>query len=55
MSKVKIKFSPNCPFNLLCAGELEIIKRPDISNEERQARVEILNTICYHAAYLDYF
>ena len=39
-------------FNLFCAGELETIKRPGISNAERAARLDILSTICYHSVYV---
>ena len=39
-------------FNLLCAGELELIKRCGISPEEKEARIEILLTLCYHSSYL---
>ena len=39
-------------FNLLVAGELEIIDNPEIRTEERMARIKIAKTICYHKAYL---
>ena len=41
------------PFHLLCVGELEIIRRTDLAMQEREARLAILNTLCYHCAYLD--
>ena len=40
-------------FTNLCAGELELITRPGISNAERDARLAILTTLCYHYNYLD--
>ena len=40
------------PFNLLVAGEIEIIMRPGIHESERRARLAILRTIAYHKNYL---
>ena len=39
-------------FNQLVAGELELIARRDISELERDARIQIAKTICYHKQYL---
>ena len=49
MDKIFAKLS----FQNFCAGELEIITRAGIKNEEREARLEILKTLCYHHNYLD--
>ena len=40
----------NC--NMLVAGELEIASMSDISEEEKQARICIAKTLCYHHKYL---
>ena len=40
-------------FPLLCAGELELIQRPGVGQEEREARLKILLTLCYHSCYVD--
>ena len=40
-------------FNILIAGELEIIDSHCILDEERRARVGIAKTLCYHKKYLD--
>ena len=39
-------------FTQLCAGELELIKRAGVPQDERDTRIEILLTLCYHSAYL---
>ena len=39
-------------FELFCTGELEIIRRPGIKLEEHEARLSILNTLCYHSKYV---
>ena len=39
--------------NLLIAGELEIASQPDLSTNERIARINIAKTMCYHRKYLD--
>ena len=39
-------------FATFCAGELELIKHPGESEEDRQACVDIPLTLCYHYAYL---
>ena len=40
-------------FSNFCAGELELIKRSGISQEEKDARISVLTTLCYHHSYLD--
>ena len=40
-------------FSQLCAGELELIRRPGVSEAERLPRIDILMTLCYHSAYLE--
>ena len=38
--------------SLLVAGELELAAQPNISEEERLARINIAKTVCYHKKYL---
>ena len=40
-------------FPLFCAGEIELIRRPGIGLDEKEARLGILATICYHFCYVD--
>ena len=42
----------NLKFNLLIAGELELASQQGISPQERQARLSIAETLCYHKNYL---
>ena len=39
-------------FPLFCAGELELIRRGGIQDVEKDARIDILMTLCYHSTYL---
>ena len=39
-------------FALFCAGELELIRRPGILPEEKDARINVLLTLCYHHNYV---
>ena len=39
-------------FNMMIAGEIEVITREGISNEEHEARLAIMKTLCYHKNYL---
>ena len=39
-------------FAQLCAGELELIKRAGVPQDEKDTRIELLLTLCYHSAYL---
>ena len=50
---VKDRVFDKLDFPLLIAGELELASRPEISMEERVARVEIAKTLCYHKLYLN--
>ena len=47
----KSKEFDTLPFNQLIAGELEIIGS-DIPTEEKEARINIAKTLCYHKSYL---
>ena len=40
------------PFNLLLAGELELISDKTTPEVERAARIELAKTLCYHKLYL---
>lgn len=40
-------------FPLLVAGEMEILGVSEISQEEKNARIEVLKKLAYHSAYLD--
>ena len=40
------------PFNLLVAGEIELITREGIEEDEKEARLAVLKTIAYHKLYL---
>ena len=40
-------------FHLLIAGELELITRKGIEQDEMEARLSILKTLCYHKKYLE--
>ena len=42
-------------FNLLVAGELELISLDSMSEIERKARINIAKTLCYHKKYLSDF
>ena len=39
-------------FNQLIAGELELASRPGVSSLEKEDRINITKTICYHKQYL---
>ena len=39
--------------NFLIVGELELISQGGLSQEERQARIEVAKTMCYHKKYLE--
>ena len=49
---VQEKVFDKLSFNLLIAGELEIISMEGISDLERRARTNIAKTLCYHKKYL---
>ena len=38
---------------MLVAGELELIARDDVDEQEKKARFSIVKTICYHKLYLN--
>ena len=40
-------------FNLLIAGELELISLESIPEDERDARIEVAKTMCYHKKYFE--
>ena len=42
----------NLPFNMLVAGELEIVMLRTTPPEEREACIQIAKTVCYHKEYL---
>ena len=48
---VKTREFDKLPFNLLIAGEIELITS-DITSEEKEARLSIAKTLCYHKNYL---
>ena len=41
------------PLYLLIVGELELVEQEDISKEERNVRIAIAKTLCYHKMYLE--
>ena len=49
---VKEKSFDDLEFNILIAGELELAALHNISSEERDARISIACTLCYHKKYL---
>ena len=40
-------------FNILIAGELELIALHSMSEQERSARIDVAKVLCYHKKYLD--
>ena len=50
---VKERVFDKLEFAMLIAGELELISRPEISENERSARTEIAKILCYHKLYLN--
>ena len=47
------KSTENLSFNLLVAGELEIILDPDINKREKETRIEVLKSLAYKHEYLN--
>ena len=43
----------NLPFHMLIAEELELASQPNITNEERDTRIAIAKTLCYHRSYVE--
>ena len=50
---VKNKKFDHLEFNTLIAGELELALLPEITQEERMARIGMARTMCYHNLYLN--
>ena len=50
---VKDKKFDDLEFNLLIAGELEIVDKHTCDPEEKIARVQLAKTLCYHKKYLN--